>query len=82
MNGKQAKFLRSLAKDTASIGGNELVEVEGTKRVRTAANGTKVQTVTLAHKRGSFRNELKAWKSRVYSDLFNPATNNHKPLEA
>ncbi|QQO38449.1 hypothetical protein VPG01_091 [Vibrio phage VPG01] len=76
MNGKQAKLLRRIARGLTSVDSNELVEVKGTKRVRTAANGGKVVTHTMAHTQGSFRNMLKACKSdRVFS--FNPAENAH-----
>ncbi|AUG85101.1 hypothetical protein FDJ19_gp094 [Vibrio phage Ceto] len=76
MNGKQAKILRRIARGLEVVNGGELVEVHGTKRVRTSANGGKIQTVTMAHRKGSFRNVLKQIKRDKIAP-FNPSENNH-----
>lgn len=76
MNGKLAKNLRRIAKGLTTVDSNELVDVTGTKRIRTASNGNKIATRTQAHTKGSYRNMLKAVKSnRVFS--FNPEENAH-----
>lgn len=76
MNGKQAKLIRRIAKGLTSTDATELVEVRGTTRIRTADNGTKVSTKTMAHALGSFRNMLKACKADRIAP-FNPSENNH-----
>lgn len=81
MNGKQAKFVRQLARGCTEVHSEGMVAVKGTSRVRTASNGTKVQTATLAHPKGSYRNLLKFLKGRGGYELFDPATGNHA-LEA
>ncbi|AUG85297.1 hypothetical protein PONTUS_89 [Vibrio phage Pontus] len=76
MNGKMAKNLRRIARGLTTVDSNELVDVTGTTRIRTAPNGTKVATRTQAHAKGSYRNMLKACKSnRIFS--FNPEENAH-----
>ncbi|QIG66215.1 hypothetical protein KNV07_gp092 [Vibrio phage Cody] len=76
MNGKMAKNLRRIAHGLTVVDSNELVDVHGTKRVRTAPNGTKVATRTQAHAKGSYRNVLKQVKSgRVHP--FDPSENAH-----
>lgn len=77
MNGKKAKLLRTIARMETTEDSDELVKVKGTKRVRTADNGNKVTTNTLAYPLGSYRNVLKFWKSRLTQGYFNPETNNH-----
>lgn len=81
MNGKQSKLIRRMARNATTEHAKNLVEVKGTTRVRTAANGTKVSTVTMAHPFGSYRNVLKLLKGRGGFDLFNSAKNNHAFVE-
>lgn len=76
MNGKLAKLCRRLAREETSVHAASMEEVKGTSRVRTASNGSKVQTATMAHPKGSYRNVLKTMKGRNYW-MFNPAENNH-----
>ncbi len=76
MNGKMAKNLRRIARGLTVVDSNELVDVTGTKRIRTAPNKTKIATRTQAHVKGSFRNVLRQVKTgRVHP--FDPSENAH-----
>lgn len=84
-SGKRSKEIRRMARMArmaTTVHAKGMVEVKGTNLVKTTATGTKYNTVTLAHPKGSFRNVLKLLKDRGGYDLFNPATNSHKFAEA
>lgn len=72
MNGKMSKRIRSMARTFTKVHNQPMTEVAGTSRIKTDLSGKKYATVTLAHPKGSYRNELKFWKHPTRVENFDP----------